>query len=289
MKLVTYQIKGETAVGAVIEERIIVPLNKVASDMLSLIISGEAGLDLARAKIAESTTSIPLEDVSLLAPIPIPLRNIMCLGKNYAEHAAETQRAWGGQVELPEYPMVFNKATTAVNGPYSDIPYDAAVSTAIDFEAELLVVIGRAGKNIPRSEAMEYVYGYSVMNDLTARDMQRRHKQFFKGKSLDGHAPFGPWIVTAGDIPDPHNLHITCHVNDILKQDDRTSKMIFDIPETIAQLSLGMTLLPGDLIATGTPSGVGFARTPPEYLQPGDVVICTVERIGSIRNRIGAQ
>ncbi len=185
--------------------------------------------------------------------------------------------------------MIFNKATTSINGPYSDIPYDASVTTAIDFEAELTVVIGLTGKNISPEEAMGYVFGYTVMNDLTARDLQRRHKQFFKGKSLDGHAPMGPWIVTADDIPDPHNLRITCHVNDILKQDDITGKMIFDIPEIIAQLSLGMTLLPGDLIATGTPSGVGFARTPPEYLQPGDVVTCTVEGIGSIRNQIGTQ
>ncbi len=287
MKLVTYQLNGKTAVGAVTEERNIVPLTAVAPDMLSLIKSGPAGLDNARTHLAASTEAIPLEHATLLAPLPNPPRNIMCLGKNYAEHAAETQRVWGGQSELPQFPMIFNKATTSINGPYSDIPYDASVSTAIDFEAELLVIIGRTGKNISREEAMDFIFGYTVMNDLTARDLQRRHKQFFKGKSLDGHAPLGPWIVTADALPDPHNLRVTCHVNDVLKQDDFTSKMIFDIPETIAQLSLGMTLLPGDLIATGTPSGVGFARTPPEYLQPGDVVTCTVEGIGSIRNRIG--
>jgi 2-keto-4-pentenoate hydratase/2-oxohepta-3-ene-1,7-dioic acid hydratase in catechol pathway len=133
---------------------------------------------------------------------------------------------------------------------------------------------------------MDFVFGYTVMNDLTARDLQQRHKQFFKGKSLDGHAPMGPWIVTADEITNPHNLRVTCHVNGVLKQDDMTSKMIFDIPEIISQLSLGMTLLPGDIIATGTPSGVGFARTPPEYLQPGDVISCAVEGIGEIRNVI---
>ncbi len=287
MKLATYRYNGETAVGAVTDVQTIIPLTAVFSDMLSLIESGAAGLDEARAILSKSTTSIPLKDVELLAPIPNLPRNIMCLGKNYAEHAAETQRAWGGPTELPKFPLIFNKATTCVNGPYSDIPYDAAVSSAIDFEAELVVVIGRTGKNISREEAMNHVFGYTVMNDLTARDLQHRHKQYFKGKSLDGHAPLGPWIVTTDDIPDPHNLRVTCHVNDHLKQDDVTSKMIFDIPETIAQLSLGMTLLPGDLIATGTPSGVGFARTPPEYLQPGDVVSCAVEGIGSIRNRIG--
>jgi 2-keto-4-pentenoate hydratase/2-oxohepta-3-ene-1,7-dioic acid hydratase in catechol pathway len=289
VKLVSYQLNGKTTIGAVREEQFIVPLTAVASDMLSLIKNGEAGLEKARIYLVKNSATIPLKNVRLLAPLPIPPRNIMCLGKNYAEHAAESQRAWGEKSERPEFPMIFNKATTSINGPYSDIPYDASISTAIDFEAELAVIIGRSGKNISREKAMDYVFGYTVMNDITARDMQRRHRQFFKGKSLDGHAPMGPWIVTADDIPDPHNLCVTCHVNDILKQDDITSKMIFDIPETIAQLSLGMTLLPGDLIATGTPSGVGFARTPPEYLKPGDVVTCTVEGIGSIRNRIGAQ
>ena len=289
MKLVTYQYDGETGFGAVKEDRVIIPLTAVAPNLLSLIELGESGLAVARSHLAGSTATIPLENATLLAPIPIPPRNIMCLGKNYAEHAAETQRVWEEQPELPEFPLIFNKATTAVNGPFCDIPYDASVSTAIDFEAELVVVIGRTGKNISREEVMDYVFGYTIMNDVTARDLQRRHKQFFKGKSLDGHAPMGPWIVTKNDIPDPHNLRVTCQVNDVLKQDDNTSKMIFDIPETIAQLSLGMTLLPGDLIATGTPSGVGFARTPPEFLQPGDQVTCSVEGIGSISNRISAQ
>lgn len=289
MKLVTYQYEGKTTIGAVGNEMEIVPLDSIAQDMIGLIESGGAGLEQAKRLLRESKVTIPLKNVSLLSPLPSPPRNIMCLGKNYAEHAAETQRAWGDKEELPQFPMIFNKATTAVNGPYSDIPYDPAVSTAIDYEAELAVVIGRYGKNIPRAEAMDYVFGYTVMNDITARDLQRRHKQFFKGKSLDGHAPLGPWIVTAEEISDPHNLRVTCHVNGILKQDDSTKNLIFDIPEIISQLSLGMTLLPGDLIATGTPGGVGFARTPPEFLQPGDVVECSVEAIGSIRNHIGIQ
>jgi 2-keto-4-pentenoate hydratase/2-oxohepta-3-ene-1,7-dioic acid hydratase in catechol pathway len=256
--------------------------------MLALISSGIDGLSRVEGHLNRDDYSILLQDVSLLAPIPDPPRNIMCLGKNYAEHAAETQRAWGGDPDLPQFPLIFNKATTTVNGPFSNIPYDPSVSTDIDYEAELAVIIGRKGKNISRREAMDFVFGYSVMNDITARDLQRRHKQFFKGKSLDGHAPLGPWIVTADEISDPQNLHITCRVNGILKQDDNTSKMIFDIREIISQLSLGMTLLPGDIIATGTPSGVGFARTPPEFLKPGDFVECSIEGIGSIRNHIGS-
>jgi 2-keto-4-pentenoate hydratase/2-oxohepta-3-ene-1,7-dioic acid hydratase in catechol pathway len=150
----------------------------------------------------------------------------------------------------------------------------------------LAVVIGRAGANITQEEAAAYVFGYMVLNDVSARDLQWRHKQFFKGKSLDGACPMGPWIVTAEELGDPHNLEIACRVNGLAKQASSTAHMIFDIPSTIRHLSVGMTLLPGDIIATGTPSGVGFARTPPEFLKPGDVVECEVERVGRIRNTV---
>ena len=287
MKLVTYQYKSEITIGAVNDEDQVVALTAVAPDMLTLIQMGPAGLSQAQKIIDQADHIVPLADVGLLAPIPQPLRNIMCLGKNYAEHAKESHAAWGDKHELPEFPIIFNKATTAINSPFGDIPYDTAVSSKIDFEAELAVIIGRQGKNITANEALDYVFGYTVMNDVSARDLQRRHKQFFKGKSLDGSAPLGPWIVTATAIPNPHNLQVTCTVNGVQKQNGNTNQMIFDIPETIRQLSLGMTLLPGDIIATGTPSGVGFARTPPEFLVPGDIVECHVEKIGTIRNKIG--
>lgn len=286
MRLVTYRKNGEISIGKVIDESTIVPLTKAAASMLALIQADDSVLDQARRYVVENAKTISLESVDLLAPIPVPSRNIMCLGKNYAEHAAETQRAWKEKTSLPEYPMIFNKATTCVNGPYSDIPYDPSVSANIDYEAELVVVISHEGKNIPREKAADFIFGYTVINDLTARDLQRRHSQFFKGKSLDGHAPMGPWIVTADEIADPQNLRVTCRVNGNVRQDDCTCNMIFDIPEIIAQLSLGMTLLPGDLIATGTPGGVGFARTPPQFLKPGDIVECEVQDIGTIRNRI---
>lgn len=287
MKLVTYQYKSEITIGAVNDEDQVVALTAVAPDMLTLIQMGPAGLSQAQKIIDQADHIVPLADVGLLAPIPQPLRNIMCLGKNYAEHAKESHAAWGDKHELPEFPIIFNKATTAINSPFGDIPYDTAVSSKIDFEAELAVIIGRQGKNITANEALDYVFGYTVMNDVSARDLQRRHKQFFKGKSLDGSAPLGPWIVTATAIPNPHNLQVTCTVNGVQKQNGNTNQMIFDIPETIRQLSLGMTLLPGDIIATGTPSGVGFARMPPEFLVPGDIVECHVEKIGTIRNKIG--
>jgi len=210
----------------------------------------------------------------------------MCLGKNYAEHARESYEARGEQVITTEYPVIFTKTTTCVNGPYDDIPFDPAVSEQMDYEAELAFIIGRRAKNVRRAEAMAYVFGYTVLNDVTARDLQTLHKQFFKGKSLDGSCPIGPWIVTADAISDPHAPRITCHVNGELRQDSAGESMTFDIPAIIEILSRGMTLLPGDIIATGTPSGVGFARKPPVFLRPGDVVECAIEGIGAIRNRI---
>jgi 2-keto-4-pentenoate hydratase/2-oxohepta-3-ene-1,7-dioic acid hydratase in catechol pathway len=185
-------------------------------------------------------------------------------------------------------PIIFNKATTAVIGPYDDIPFDAAVSERIDWEVELGVIIGKRGKNIAVAAAMSFVFGYTIINDVSARDLQRQHRQFFKGKSLDGSCPTGPWIVTADSLSDPHVLRLTCRINDITKQDGNTSQMIFNIPATIEYLSRGMTLLPGDIIATGTPAGVGDARTPPEYLKPGDIVESEIEGIGVLRNGVTA-
>ncbi len=286
MKLVTYQYESRTAVGAVVAD-VVVDLSNVAADMLSLIEMGSEGLTRARSAIETADVSVPLGAVRLMAPIPTPRRNVFCLGLNYAEHVEESSAAKGLRTELPEFPVVFTKVTTSVNGPFDDIPFDPAVSEQIDWEAELGVVVGQSGKNIAVADAMAHVFGYTVVNDISARDLQWRHKQFFKGKSLDGACPVGPWIVTADEVSDPHNLRIAARVNGVTKQDSSTQYMIFDVPTTISQLSNGMTLLPGDLIATGTPSGVGFARQPPEFLRPGDVVECEVEGIGTIRNRVG--
>jgi 2-keto-4-pentenoate hydratase/2-oxohepta-3-ene-1,7-dioic acid hydratase in catechol pathway len=285
VKLLTYQHADRTAIGSLREETI-VDLSAVAPDMLSLIELGEPGLARAREIVANAATTIPLADVKLLAPIPTPRRNAMCVGKNYAEHARESYEARGEQVITTEYPVIFTKTTTCINGPYEDIPYDVAVSEQIDYEAELAVIIGRRIKDASREEALAAVFGYTVLNDVTARDLQTLHKQFFKGKSLDGSCPMGPWIVTADEFPDPYALRITCRVNGELRQDSAGETMTFDIPAIIGHLSRGMTLLPGDIIATGTPSGVGFAMKPPVFLRPGDVVECAIEGIGAIRNRI---
>lgn len=285
MKLVTFEQNGTERIGAVKGESI-VDLTAVSPTMLALIDSGAEGLAAAQSHLQSHTPDYELDDVHLMAPIPKPRRNIMCLGLNYAEHAEESLVAKGQTVELPEFPIVFTKATTAVNGPYDPFPFDAAVSEKIDYEVELGVVIGKSGINIPPEEAMSYIFGYTIINDISARDLQWQHKQWFKGKSLDGACPMGPWIITA-DALDPTNLHITCRVNGITKQESNTRHMIFDIPTTIDHLSRGMTLLPGDIIATGTPSGVGFARTPPEFLQPENILESEIENIGILRTPIG--
>ncbi len=228
-----------------------------------------------------------LQEVKLTSPIPHPRKNIMCMALNYSEHAKETASLRGRPTTAaPEIPVLFTKATTTMNGPYDAFEIDPSVSTEIDWEVELGVIIGKGGKNISQEDALSHVFGYTVINDITARDLQSRHKQFFKGKSLDGSCPMGPWIVTTDEIEDPHNLALRLRVNGEVKQDSNTSEMVFSIPVIIATLAAGMTLEPGDIIATGTPSGVGFSRTPPEFLKPGDVVEGEVEGIGTIRNSI---
>ncbi len=253
--------------------------------MLELIALGAEGL--RRAAEAGGRRQ-PLRRERLLAPIPLPRRNLMCLGWNYAEHSRETAAARGREAKLPQVPIVFTKATHTANGPYAPIPFDPAGSVEIDWEAELGVVVGRTGKNIARDDAMAYVFGYMAINDVTARDLQSQHVQFFKGKSLDGYCPMGPWIVTADEIPDPNHLRVRCLVNGVLKQDGNTEQFLFDIPAILVSLSRGMTIEAGDIIATGTPSGVGFARTPPEFLKPGDVVETQIEGVGALRNVVGA-
>ena len=285
MKLVTFEQAGRIGIGLLRDDQII-DLTALAPDMVGLIELGEQGAARARAMAGAAVTFIPLTDVKLLAPIHEPRRNVMCVGKNYAEHTRESYEARGENVEAIDYPVIFTKTTTCINGPYDDIPYDATVSEKIDYEAELAVIIGRRVKNATREEALAAVFGYMVLNDVTARDLQTLHKQFFKGKSLDGSCPIGPWIVTADEIADPYALRITCRVNGELRQDSTAETMTFDIPTIIGHLSRGMTLLPGDIIATGTPSGVGFAMKPPVFLRPGDVVECAIEGIGAIRNRI---
>jgi 2-keto-4-pentenoate hydratase/2-oxohepta-3-ene-1,7-dioic acid hydratase in catechol pathway len=227
-----------------------------------------------------------IAEVQLAAPIPRPHKNIVCLGHNYAEHAQESNAARGLSTSTAEPVAVFTKAPTSVNGPYSDIVIDPAVSEQVDWEVELAVIIGKGGRHIREEDALTHVFGYTVLNDVSARDIQFRHKQFFLGKSLDGYCPMGPWIITADEIPDPQQLPIRLKVNGEVKQESNTSQMISSVAQTIALLSTSMTLEPGDIIATGTPSGVGFARKPPEFLHAGDVMETEIDGIGVLRNTI---
>jgi 2-keto-4-pentenoate hydratase/2-oxohepta-3-ene-1,7-dioic acid hydratase in catechol pathway len=228
---------------------------------------------------------VPLESVVLDAPVR-PARNVFCVGRNYLEHAREGARAAGRELKLPAVPTFFTKASTAVAPPDATLHFAADVSAEYDYEAELAVVIGVVCKNVSEDEALEAVFGYTAINDLTARDLQRAHGQWFKGKSLDESCPIGPWIVTGDELGDPQSLELRLRRNGVTKQQSNTAGMIFSIPRLIAELSKGMTLLPGDVIATGTPEGVGFARTPPEFLADGDVLEVEIERIGILRNRI---
>lgn len=226
-------------------------------------------------------------DHPFLAPLHAPRKNIFCVGRNYAEHIAEGERAQKAKIGITDHPVYFTKPATAVVGHEGDVLIFPSVSEKVDYEVELAVVIGKTGRDISKERAFEHVFGYTILNDITARDVQRRHGgQYFKGKSLDGSCPIGPWIVTADEITDPQNLSISLSVNGELRQDGRTHDMIFDIPTLIASLSEGLTLEPGDIIATGTPSGVGYAMDPPQYLKPGDTVVCQITDIGQLKNTV---
>ena len=268
--------------------------------MLDLIEHGEEGMQTARAIVEKASgrrlrevktfTDIGaahlLSEVQLFAPILRPRKNIVCLGHNYFEHAKESNAARGEQTSSAEVPSFFTKAPTSVNGPYGEIIIDPSLSTEIDWEVELAVIIGAPARRISEEQAMSHVFGYTVLNDVSARDVQFRHKQYFRGKSVDGYCPMGPWIITADEIPDPQNLGLRLRVNGVTKQDDNTRNMIYSVSSIIALLSQGLTLEAGDIIATGTPSGVGFARKPPEYLKPGDIMETEIDGIGTLRNPV---
>lgn len=285
MKLVTYRHSGVDRVGAVRDDGI-VDLTDVAPTMLALIDGGPQLLARAREQVEAAGATTPLADVTLLAPIPRPRKNIICLGMNYAAHAIESLRAKGLPEKLPEYPVFFSKAPTAVNHPDATVPLMADISPQRDWEVELALVMWLPARDVPKEEALGYVFGYTILNDVSARDLQNRHQQFFYSKSLDGSAPMGPWIVTADEIRDPHSLRIQLRLNGETVQDSNTGDMIFDIPTSIATFTRGVTLEPGDIITTGTPSGVGMGMTPQRWLKAGDTMECEIERIGVLRNSV---
>lgn len=298
MRLVTFIHAEQQQTGLLLGE-FVLPLSEMVkssgleldvSTVLGIVRSSKDKLDalseLSRRASEFKSAFIPLSSVKLLAPIPQPVRNVFCVGRNYLDHIKEGLPGKPTEVALPVVPQFFSKATHAVNAPNGEIRLDALLTSKLDYEVELAVVIGRGGRDIPKAAALDHVFGYCVANDFTARDLQRRHDQWFKGKSLDTTFPFGPALVTKDEINNINDLKITLTVNNEVRQHAQVSQMIFDIPAIIEYLSAGLTLEAGDIISTGTPSGVGYAMTPPHYLKVGDVVESHIDELGTLRNKI---
>ena len=285
MRLLMFKANGGRTLGALRpgSEDEVVELAEPA-DMQALIDAGDEGLAHVRAALSSPHSKFRrLADLELLAPLDPPRGNIIAMGRNYQKHAEESANKEGHE---PQPPTIFTKAITSLTEPFADIVIDQSISDQIDWEAELAIVIGKQGANIKRASAHSHVFGYTVLNDVSARDIQSGWGgQFFKGKSLDRSCPTGPWIVTSDEVPDPQSLSVRLRVNGTLKQDGNTRDMIYPVDAIIEWTSKGMTLLPGAMIATGTPDGVGFWRTPSEILHPGDVMETEVEGIGLLRNR----
>jgi 2-keto-4-pentenoate hydratase/2-oxohepta-3-ene-1,7-dioic acid hydratase in catechol pathway len=291
MRLATFRANGRCQVGRVTDDGQAVETldpgqTADGSGVLSIL------RRLLDGRRPEGTTRLPLDRVSLEAPIPRPQRNIFCVGKNYHEHAHEFARSgFDSTAEagaVPEAPIIFSKVPETVTAPGRPILVDASVSDAIDYEAELAVVIGTGGRGIRREDALDHVWGYTIVNDVTARDLQGRHRQWLIGKSQDSFCPMGPWLVSRDEI-DLADTRIRCWVNNELRQDANTRDLIFDVPTLIETISAGLTLVPGDIIATGTPAGVGIGFTPPKYLRPGDVVRIELNGIGVLENPVVAR
>ena len=278
MKLLRYRHGDGVTVGALLDDRI-VRLDGIGfASMSSVIEGGHDALDRIRTHLASAKAEVALADVELLAPLERPSK-YLAIGMNYGKHLEEADKLG---VARSKHQVWFNKQTSCISGPYDTI--DPGVTEKLDYEVELGVVIGRPAKHVSESEAPHYVFGYLVANDVSARDWQFHSPTFTMGKSFDTHGPIGPWIVTADEIPDPHGLALRCYVNGELRQDNVTSGMIANVWQQIAYLSTAFTLYPGDLIATGTPEGVGVGMDPQTFLQPGDVVRCEIDHIGAIEN-----
>lgn len=263
---------------------------RLPRDMTAFVARGKKGLQRARRAVKSGEGRIPLFDVKLHAPFPRPAKNILCVGKNYYDHAREFHSSGvdaSGKEAIPEVPIMFTKWPNSVIGPGEPIPSANDYTDSTDYEGELAVVIGEGGRNIGNKDALDHVYGYTIINDATARTLQNRHRQWFLGKSLDGYCPMGPCVVTADEIKDVGKLRLITRVNGEVRQDAMVSELIFNIPTLIETLSRVMTLEPGDLIATGTCVGVGIGFNPPKFLQKGDVVAITIEPIGTLENPVG--
>ncbi len=297
MKFVTAMIHKESFIGLVHGERIIdlakaekeiFELSSIPKSLYECIKLGDKFVQHVKQivdKINEEGSEgflYRIEDVTILPPIPRPTKNIFCVGKNYREHAIEM----GSEEDIPKHVMLFSKAPTTVIGHEDEIDPHLHITNELDYEGELAIVIGQKGKQINEAEAMDYVFGYTIINDLTARNLQAQHKQFLLGKSLDTSCPMGPYLVHKSAVSNPYDLTLTTKVNGEVRQNGNTKDMIFSIEHVISTISQGTTLEPGDIIATGTPAGVGKGFNPPKFLKPGDIVEVEIEGIGVLRNRV---
>lgn len=313
MRFVTFERKREQRLGLMGPEEMVIDLAEVnrrylrggsppyMKGMLAFIEGGGKALSAAKKaeryvakqdadglkRLGRAGALFKLSQVKLLSPIPWPRKNVILLGVNYKEHVEEGARARSLELKYPEAPVFFTKPATAVIGHLGKVIHHKATEK-LDYEIELAVVLGKKGRDIPKEKVYDYIFGYTICLDMTARDLQRSHGQWFKGKSLDTYCPLGPWIVHKSAIPNPQQLRLSCRINGQVVQDDNTDNMIFDIATTIEALSKGMTLEPGEIISTGTPQGVGFARVPPLFLKPGDKVEGEVEKIGVLEVEIAA-
>ena len=287
MKFAAFNWNGFKNLGKVFEDENVIqrfdlPESQIKHEGVTLLIDRD---------LPPSVETIALDQVDLLAPIPRPIRNIFCVGKNYHEHAKEfTSSGFDSSAAkgtIPESPIVFSKIPETVIGNGQPIKIDKNVSASIDYEVELAVIIGKKGKNIPVQNAQNHIWGYTIINDVTARDLQSLHSQWLIGKSQDTFCPMGPWVTTADEI-DLNDTSIKCWINGELRQNSNTNKLIFDIPKIIEAISNGITLNKGDVIATGTPSGVGIGFDPPKYLKPGDKTKLEIENIGILQNPVEA-
>ena len=294
MRLVTFSDSQGMRVGVHdAESNTIVDITKASrlpKDMTAFVALGKNGLQRARRAVKSGENRIPCDSVKIHAPFPRPAKNILCVGKNYHDHAKEFHNsgfdASAGKDAIPELPIMFTKWPNSVIANGEPIPSANDYTNSTDYEGELAVVIGEGGRNISKAKAYDAVYGYTIVNDATARTLQQSHKQWFLGKSLDGYCPMGPALVTADEIKDVEQLRLLTKVNGEVRQDAYVSQLIFDIPTLIETLSKVMTLEPGDIIATGTCAGVGIGFNPPKFLQPGDTVSITIEPIGTLENPV---
>jgi 2-keto-4-pentenoate hydratase/2-oxohepta-3-ene-1,7-dioic acid hydratase in catechol pathway len=298
MRLLTFVSDDGPRAGTFVSDGTIMAIRALVPDapidMLRVIEQFDGIREDLRAAAARARGGVDPSTAKLLAPIPLPRRSVFCVGWNYSEHFAEgaklrADQGAPGQQEIPEFPALFSKNPATVTGPESNVLFPAPVSEQLDWEVELAVIVGRVGRDISERDAMQHVFGYTCANDVSVRDVQRRHGgQWFKGKNFDTHLPMGPWIVTADEL-DPSALRVQTRVNGVTKQDSNTKFMVFKIPRLISEFSAGCRLQAGDILITGTPEGVGFARKPPEFMKIGDVVEVEVEGIGVLRNTVAGR